>query len=109
MASSEHSNRLSSLSDAQACHNNDLENQFQRPHVYPICSQRRYIIEPEKLIYHGKFRDLFCSIFLEKSKFIEINQISKIDHFCNCLHLFKLLVRIFSYVARYGLDSMYSC
>ena len=27
-----------------------------------------HIIEPEKLIYHGEFRDLFCSIYLEKSK-----------------------------------------
>ena len=38
------------------------------PHVYQKCCQRRYIIEPEKLIYHGEFRDLFCSIYLEKSK-----------------------------------------
>ena len=30
--------------------------------------QRRYIIEPEKLIYYGEFRALFCSIYLEKSK-----------------------------------------
>ena len=39
------------------------------PHVYSNCCQRRYIIEPEKLIYHGKFRVLFFSIDLEKSKF----------------------------------------
>ena len=38
------------------------------------------IIEPEKLIYHGEFRDLFCSIYLEKSKLIEIIIISTINH-----------------------------
>ena len=38
-----------------------------RPHVYPICCQRRYINEPEKLIHHGESR--VCNIYLEKPNF----------------------------------------